>query len=250
MFLDIAVLVVLIISAGIAFFRGFIREALTIVGVVGGAVAAIYGSPHLTPMIADMMGGDVTGRVFGVVPVSILAPAVSYGGLFLLVVGILSFISHLISRAVTAVGMGPVDRTVGVIFGLGRGLILLSILYLPFYLLTDNATRDEWFGGSKSRIYVEGTSKWLASLMPDSAKSDIASQAAAKAAEAQKTIGQKARERMKDMDILSGSGTASPVVTPSNNTTKSENGTGYEDEQIRALDQIIQEQFQNGQYNE
>ena len=41
MFLDIAVLVVLIISAGIAFFRGFIREALTIVGVVGGAVAQL-----------------------------------------------------------------------------------------------------------------------------------------------------------------------------------------------------------------
>ena len=56
MIVDILVLAVLLISALIAFLRGFIREVLTITGVVGGLAAAYFGGPLLAPLMRGWLG--------------------------------------------------------------------------------------------------------------------------------------------------------------------------------------------------
>jgi len=243
MIFDIIVIAVLLISAGIAFFRGVVREVLTILGVVGGSLAAIYGSPHLSPMLLNMLGGESGGKIFGIIPVSILAPAIAYISLFFIVVIILSFLSHMISKAVDAVGMGPIDRTLGVIFGVLRGFLLLAILYMPFYILADAPARDDWFGGSKTRLYVESSSKLILDALPKSTKTNITEKADEQIKKTTKTIGEKAREQMKNLNLL---------TDKDNQNTDAESGatTGYEEEDIEALDAIIREQFQSNDNSE
>ena len=47
----------------------------------------------------------------------------------------------MLSGAVNAMGLGPVDRSLGVFFGVARALLLLGLVYLPFHLLLDDDAR-------------------------------------------------------------------------------------------------------------
>ena len=58
MIFDLIVLFILFISAAIAFFRGFIKETLTIVGVVGGFLASLYGTPVISPILQEWIGTE------------------------------------------------------------------------------------------------------------------------------------------------------------------------------------------------
>lgn len=171
MIIDIIVLIVLLISAGIAFIRGFIREVLTIAGVVGGLAAAYMGGPHLSVYMRGWLGVDPEAetpqKLFDIIPYTLLADILSYGAIFIIVVIVLSIISHVLAESVKSIGLGAVDRTLGVIFGLLRGIILLGILYLPAYALIDKETRDGWFSGSRTHFYIEKTAGVLSEFLPD-----------------------------------------------------------------------------------
>ncbi|MBN8522004.1 MAG: CvpA family protein [Alphaproteobacteria bacterium] len=171
MIIDIVVGVVALLSALISFMRGFIREVLTIAGVIGGLAAAYFCGPWLSPIFRNWLDVGVEGKpqkLFDIVPMSIVADASAYGAIFVIVVIILSVVSHFMSGAAKAMGLGPIDRTMGVIFGLARALILLGLLYLPFHLLMDKETKDEIFKDSRTHYLIEKTAEFIAGFLPDS----------------------------------------------------------------------------------
>jgi len=97
MIIDIIVVAALLVSAVIAFLRGFIREVLTVLGVVGGLFASIYMGPLLSPGLRNLFAGTGNGepdKIFGVVPVGMAVDALSYGSIFIIVVLILFRNSH------------------------------------------------------------------------------------------------------------------------------------------------------------
>src|SRR5688572_4012748 len=117
MIIDIVVGVVVVLSALISFMRGFIREVLTIAGVVGGLIAAYFGGPSLSPLFRDWLGVSADGepaKLFDIVPMGLVADVTAYGAVFIIVVIILSVVSHFMAGAARAMGLGPVDRTLGV----------------------------------------------------------------------------------------------------------------------------------------
>lgn len=199
MIIDIIVLAVLLISAVIAFLRGFIREVLTILGVVGGLAAAYFGGPHFLPYMESWLGITEDGEpqhLFGVVPYTLLADILSYGSIFIVVVIFLSVVSHFLAEAVKSIGLGAIDRTFGVIFGLLRGAILLGVLYLPMYMLVEPEQKAEWFEGSKSYFYLEKTAAALVKFLPDSALKKMEEDA--------QTIGDAVttREKLREIEVL------------------------------------------------
>lgn len=171
MIVDIVVGAVIIISALISFLRGFIRETLTILGVVGGILAAFFFGPDLAPTMREWLGaGEGAGpeKLFDIIPMEHVADVLAYGSIFIIVVIILSVVSHFTAGAAKAMGLGPVDRTLGVIFGIARGLVLLGLLYLPFHLLMDEDTKIDVFSGSRTHIFIEKTAEIMAGFLPDS----------------------------------------------------------------------------------
>lgn len=176
MIVDIIVLVVLFISAVIAFLRGFIREVLTIAGVFGGLAAAYFVGPSFAPIMRGWFGveeGVDPEKLFGILPYNILADGLAYALIFIVVVGVLSVVSHMMAEAARNMGLGAIDRTLGVIFGLVRGLLLLSILYLPVHLMLDKKTTDEFFTSSRTHVYLEKTANWLSGFLPDNATENL-----------------------------------------------------------------------------
>lgn len=164
MILDIVAGTILFLSMLIAWFRGFIRETLTILGLIGSAIAALFGAPHLTPYVLGWFPSekDADGNeplLMGMVPYDIIAVATSYLLVFVVVYVILSLCSHWLAKAAKEAGLGALDRSLGLIFGLVRAVILIGFLFIPFNLLLDEEGKEEWFGASKSLPYVDYTSR-------------------------------------------------------------------------------------------
>ena len=176
MIIDLVVAAIMLISAAISFLRGLIRETLTIAGIVGGLFAAYAFGDNLSPVFRRWLDVDpeaeVPKKLFEVIPYSIVADGLAYACIFIAVVIIISVISHFIGGAIRAMGLGPVDRTLGVFFGLGRGILLLGLIYLPFHLLMDTESKTKYFNDSKAFGYIENTSEFLAEFLPSSEEVD------------------------------------------------------------------------------
>lgn len=170
--LDIVVLTILLLSCVVAFLRGLVREVLTILGFGGAGMTAFIGGPKMAPGIEGWLTADLAAdseaKLWGFVPYDIAAMAFAYVGLFVITLVVMSVVSHYIAKTVHAVGLGAVDRSLGVVFGVLRGLVLIGLLYMPFHILMEDKDKDEWFGQSHSFDYVEQTSQFMTDFMPES----------------------------------------------------------------------------------
>jgi membrane protein required for colicin V production len=116
--IDIVVIAVVALSALIAFLRGFVREVLTIGSWLGASLVTLYGFPlaegKFEQWISSKMAADI---VCGV-------------SLFLVSLIVFSIVSHIIAGFVRGSALTAVDRSLGLLFGLVRGAILVSLAYM------------------------------------------------------------------------------------------------------------------------
>lgn len=155
MIIDGIVLATLFLSALIAFFRGFVREVLTLGGLVGALAAAYFLSPLAQPLAHELFGGDPDLKYFGLIPHDVAIDVATFAAIFLVVLILLTLAAHAISHGLHAVGLGALDRTLGVLFGLIRGTLLILIFYFPFYFTAAPAQKADWFKGSATLPIVD-----------------------------------------------------------------------------------------------
>lgn len=233
MFVDLVILGVLLVSAVFAFLRGFIREVLTILGVVGGLAASLAFGKQLVPLMNQWLGVDPNAeepqKFMDIVPYPVVADVLAYGSIFLIVVIVLSLVSGFLAGWARTIGLGAIDRTLGVIFGIARGVLVLAVLYLLPYLLFEPEARKEWFKDSRMIVYIEQTSAWLAEFLPDSVKNTDSSNVGDKANELTKAT----RDKLKDLDLLKGEENEAPKAAPAEEA--------YDNDQRRDMQELIQD---------
>jgi membrane protein required for colicin V production len=69
--------------------------------------------------------------------------------------------------------VGALDRTLGFLFGLARGLVIVVVAFLFFAWLVPERSQPEWVRSAKSRVVLQGTGDWLMSMLPDDPESTI-----------------------------------------------------------------------------
>ena len=126
---DLAVLGVVAISAILAFMRGFVREVLGIAAWAGAAYLAVALNDMARPYFRQWIGSPD------------IADPVSYLAVFVVGLIIFSIITNMIGKAVHSIGLGGVDRSLGVLFGIVRGAALVIAVYIVGGLLT---APDHW----------------------------------------------------------------------------------------------------------
>lgn len=236
MIFDLIILGVLLVSAVFAFLRGFIREVLTILGVVGGLAASLAFGKQLVPLMNEWLGVDPNAeepqKFMDIVPYTIVADVLAYGSIFLVVVIVLSLVSGFLAGWARTLGLGAIDRSLGVLFGIARGVLVLAVLYLLPYLLFEEDARKDWFKGSRLIVYIEETSGWLAEFLPDSVKNTTPANAADQASSLTKAT----RDKLKDLDLLKDEDDTRevPLAVPTEE--------GYETDQRQDMQELIQEQ--------
>ena len=154
--LDIGVIAVVVLSAVFAFARGFVREALSIVAWVGAAIVTRYGFDW------------VYARVNPLIHNVLLSQLAAGFGLFLVALVALTIVTGIIARMVHAAGLGPIDRTLGFLFGLARGAAVVCLAYLLLDLSVPQASdRPEWIREAKSGPYLHEGADVLKGFLPE-----------------------------------------------------------------------------------
>ena len=154
--LDITILAILVLSAVIAFMRGFIKEVLTIAGLIGATAAAYTVGPMVHPWFVQMLSGEAEGKgeekkmIWNLIPADVMATALSHGGVFVLTFIVLTILSFFISKVAQEMGLNFMDRSLGVVFGLARGFALLVLLYLPFSIMLTEEEFPKWTKESRT----------------------------------------------------------------------------------------------------
>jgi membrane protein required for colicin V production len=159
--LDVILLGVMLISGLLAMIRGFMREVLSIAGWIAAAVATLWAFGKLKPYAQQYFSNDT------------VASAVTAVGVFLATLIIVSVFTVRISDKVLDSRIGALDRTLGFLFGLARGLIIVVVAFLFFAWLVPDRSQPEWIRSAKSRVVLQGTGDWLMSMLPDDPESTI-----------------------------------------------------------------------------
>lgn len=115
---DIVVLVIVLVSALLALMRGFVAELFTLVGLVAAAFAVVYGMPHALPTAQEYLGKGM------------VAQAGASGALFFGTLALTSAISYVISWRIKKTQLSAIDRSLGFLFGLIRGALIVCLLYI------------------------------------------------------------------------------------------------------------------------
>jgi membrane protein required for colicin V production len=76
----------------------------------------------------------------------------------------LSFVSFRISESVQGSPIGPLNRSLGFVFGIGRGLVIVGAAYLVFSLLAQPKDHPDWVRNARLLPVIKGTADVLRSL--------------------------------------------------------------------------------------
>jgi membrane protein required for colicin V production len=148
---DILILVVLLGSTVIGALRGFVREAVSVVFWI----LAVWGAWQFGPVVEPHLGGLLADPS--------IAPWV--GRLVILVLILLMgwVAGMMLSYFTRSIGLGTLDRVIGVLFGVVRGMVLVGLMIIGGELLHMN--QEDWWNRSKLVPYGETVGDWLRAMV-------------------------------------------------------------------------------------
>ncbi|MEN8822563.1 MAG: CvpA family protein [Abyssibacter sp.] len=151
---DYLILAIVGVSALISLFRGFIKEACSLTTwIVAFWVSMRFASP-----VAALFEPYISA------PSARLG--LGYVLLFLLVLILGAIATHFLTELVRKTYFAGTDRMVGVIFGIGRGLIIVTVLVMAAQIFTP-VQQDPWWQASAFLHHFEAMADWVRGLLPE-----------------------------------------------------------------------------------
>ncbi len=157
--LDILLVGIMIFSGFLAMLRGLTREMLSIM------------SWALAALVTLLAYSNFRDTVRGLIDTPMLADATLIAVVFIASLIIFSLVTANISERVLDSRVGAVDRTLGFVYGLVRGLILVVIAYLIIGQIVDRQNMPGWVTNARSLYLIESTGDTIKSLLPDNPES-------------------------------------------------------------------------------
>jgi len=163
--LDGIVAVVIILSAVLAYSRGFVRETLAIGGWILAAIAAYIFAPSVEPLmkevpiLRDLIRGSCD-----------LAMIAAFGTVFAVALIVVSIFTPLFSGAVQRSALGGLDQGLGFLFGLVRGALLVVIGMVVYEQVIVNDPIP-WVDDSRTAVVYSQVSDDIMAAIPEDPQS-------------------------------------------------------------------------------
>ena len=139
-YFDYLVIVTIILSGFIAFFRGFIQESLSLLLWIIAFAASMFLDVYLDPYFLNYIQSPEIRRIL--IIILVFVGIIFFGG----------FLIKVIRSLVHWSGMSGLDRLLGVLFGFLRGIILIVVIYL---VIPNQFKQSSFILESKSYHYLE-----------------------------------------------------------------------------------------------
>ena len=150
--LDYLLIAIVGLSAAISLIRGFVREAISLAGLV----AAFFVASHFSPVAADWYAAWL--------PSAVLRELAGFATLFVLVTMAAGLVGWLAGKLVDAAHLTATDRMLGLFFGAARGLLLIGLAFLIYTSLAGRP--GPWIAESKLAPYAIRLGEWIGGLIP------------------------------------------------------------------------------------
>lgn len=159
---DAVVAVITLVSGILAYSRGFTRELFAIGGWILAFIAAYFAAPSVEPLIREI---PVVGELLAnSCLIAIIAAFTLVVAVALLV---LSVFTPLLSNIILDSPLAPLDRMLGFVFGIARGVLLIAIAFLIY---SNFSGPGSWapLDNAASKAVFEETATALERELPDS----------------------------------------------------------------------------------
>jgi membrane protein required for colicin V production len=219
---DFIVGATVLLSALLAFVRGFTREFLSFFAWAGAGVAAYFAFPYLQPFAQQ----QVQGKVY--------ADALAIGGGFFLALLVLTIIGHQLSGKVKDSRLSSIDRSLGFAFGLVRGAVIVSLAWLFItWLYPTEAERPDWVRTAKLQSLLAHGGQFLRDQIPDPRVDE-------RSREAERLRVREERTRLEDAALERLANPTPQVGRPAAEGTAPVPVPGYSDQERSRLEQLIE----------
>lgn len=159
---DLAIIAVIVVSGIFAFVRGFVHELLAIGAWIGAAIVTVVALPHLLPYARQLIA------------VQIIADIVAGVAIFLFVLIALSILTHWLARRVRESSLGALDRSLGLLFGLARGAVIVCIAWIALIMVLPRQDHPPWITEARTLPLIERGADMLLALLPEDLKPNLA----------------------------------------------------------------------------
>jgi membrane protein required for colicin V production len=149
---DIVIAVAIVISIVVGIFRGFVKEALSIVSLLVAAWAAMNFGEHAAALGENWIDSEGLQLWFGRILLFVVILAV--GGL----------LGWGISRLVRLSILSGADRALGALFGFCRAAVLLGVFVIGGQLASFD--QDGWWQSSRLIPYGVVVADWIRVMAP------------------------------------------------------------------------------------
>jgi membrane protein required for colicin V production len=144
----------------LAMVRGFSREILSIASWAAAAAAAFFFYPLVLPYVQPYIDNEQ------------IAMVAAAGVVFVIALIIVTVITMKIADWIIDSRIGALDRTLGFLYGAGRGILVVAVGLLFFNWLV-GANAPNWIAAAKSRPLLESIGTWLEGMLPDDPENSI-----------------------------------------------------------------------------
>lgn len=151
---DIVIVAVVAISGLISLVRGFVKEAMSLIIWLAAFAVAITFSDIVATFLVNL------------IELASMRQLVAWGGLFIGTLLLGAVVNFLFAKIIDSTGLAGTDRTLGFVFGIFRGLliVLAIVIILPKAVPVE---QDLWWKQSTLIPVFEGFESWGKQVVTD-----------------------------------------------------------------------------------
>ncbi len=150
---DVAILIIVGISTLISLIRGFVKEALSLVVWGGAFVVALVFSPQMGEFLQQWITEPTLNRL------------AAYTSLFVATLLVGGLLNYLVGQFIKSTGLSGTDRTIGAVFGIFRGVVIVAALLMIAGYTT--VPQSSWWRESMFIEHLEPVASWLKEQVSD-----------------------------------------------------------------------------------
>ena len=151
--IDILIIAIIALSLAVGVFRGFIREVLSL----ASWIVALWAAYSFAGGAADLLVTYIAQPPIRVV--------VAFAVIFILALIAASLLGYLVYRLLSFGGISGIDRSLGLLFGVARGVVIVGLLVLAAIFM--DLSNQTWWLESMLVGYFDPIADALRSLMPE-----------------------------------------------------------------------------------
>ncbi len=150
--LDLAILIIILLSALISLIRGFVKESISLLTWI---VAGVLAFRYFTPM-ANLLEPYVSAPTIRAIA--------AFALLFVSTLIVGAIVNFIMSQLVSKTGLSGTDKALGVVFGAARGVLIVTMVVLLASLTP--MPEASWWQESATVGMFQQLAEWVKAIIP------------------------------------------------------------------------------------